>query len=391
MKKSWSLLCCLLLCLPFFGCGSPGTDPTAETAPPTLPAAVTETAQPTLPAAVTTDALQAWLPDVTLRRAEDVTPPQMAERTGLRLVRCTANAQPAPVGIVSGWEAEREFDLLLGPKGCVEAQGFYGACVETPVWADLDRDGTAELLYQTVGPTSGLYTLALWAYGLEDGFPVLKASVILNLNDYYADGHLAQQDAAAAFVCDGTAYPLTMEGSLLTFAGGKLPPDVSLWGGLDFRCVGMSMAALREEVAALMVYDSSCCLIWRQPGFGADGSPEVFAAISGNWHNVSRLVSFRRGEDGTPDGWRMGVPLIETPTDLDALLGLSPDALTERLGPWHFDSGSGLYLLGWFTEDGLLLQVTAGSEAFSVSLYDPFADAVVQQAETVQLPTDSLP
>ena len=92
-------------------------------------------------------------------------------------------------------------------------------------------------------------------------------------------------------------------------------------------------------------------------------SPRVFAAVSDNGVTVTGLLRYEPRSDG---GWfcaGQGVEPIETPADLDALAGLSMEELTERLGPCHFDLGSGLYLPCWFTEDCRMLVVHTQSSA----------------------------
>lgn len=384
MKKALIILFCLLLCVPLHGCGgeTEQTEPTpAESAPSESvlpPERETEHPSPQLDTdfpVPSLDDLQSMLFLDTLLSAEDITPPEMLEQTGMRLLYCTRQIEQEEIISVHSEVNLLGFYLLLGPNGCAPLRTFY-SFAEDPLWADLDGDGTAELVYQTPGPTSGLYTEAFWAYGLEDGFPVLKAFTILNLN-WSNTGHLEQDDNRVVFVYAGERYTLAIEENRIVFPEG-LPEEASAWGGAEWGLVGASLARVRELFADLIVLDTNCCVIWRVPGGSADGSPEVFAALSNNWQTVSDLVSFRVGADGKLGGWRPMTPLIKTPTDLNSLIGLSVDELEEQLGPWHFDSGSGLYLLGWFTEDGLLLQVSAGSTVSFASLYDPMKNEVIE-------------
>lgn len=366
MKKLLVMLFCLLLCVPMHACGGSETTPPETTASPAIG---TDFPVPSLAE------LQSMLSDVKLETVEDVTPPDMLEQTGMRLLHCARQLEQQDETIVVYSETDTpEFELLLGPSGCVPLRTFY-SYAEDPLWADLDGDGTAELVYQTPGPTSGLYTEAFWAYGLEDGFPVLKAFTILKLN--WSNVHLEQDDNRVVFVYAGKRYTLAIEENRIVFPEG-LPEEASACGGTEWGLVGASLARVRELFADWIVLDTNCCVIWRVPGDSADGSPEVFAALSNNWQTVSDLVSFRVGADGKLGGWRPRIPLIKTPADLDDLIGLSVEELTERLGPWHYDSGSGLYLLGWFTEGGLLLQVSAGSTVSFVSLYDPMKNEVIE-------------
>lgn len=382
MKRILIILICLLLSIPLHGCGgeTEQTEPTpAEAAPSESalpPERETEHPSPQLDTDFPVpplDELKSMLYIDTLLSAEDVTPPDMLEQTGMRLLQCTREeATPNAYGFIT-MEQVPVFHALLGPSGCIPVWNMFGFGVGDPLFADLNGDGIAEFVYDLPGPTSGLFTWEINAYGLEDGIPVLKATTIINLN--WSDNiHLEQSGNGIAFVYAGEGYPLAIEENRIVFPEG-LPAHASDWGGAEWGLVGASLKRIREQFAEWIVYDTNCCVIWRIPGGGAEGSPEVFAALSKNWQTVSGLISFRFGANGKLGGLRLyDTPLIETPTDPDSLIGLTVEELEERLGPWHFDSGSGLYLLGWFTEDGLLLQVIAGTTVSSAKLYDPMKD-----------------
>lgn len=308
--------------------------------------------------------------------AVDQTAEGITHKTDLRLLLCAeavagenaATSDAAEGGCVLT-------PMLVGPCDCLPLP-FYPAGVQSQLWADVDGDGAPELMVQTPGPTSGLYTVSFRAYGMEEGMPALKATATVGL-DWGKDDRLEAQGDGIAFVHGETSYPLSIEGSRIVFSG-DAPQDAKQWGWLDTDCIGMSLSRVRGEVEPWTVSDSSCCLIWRRTQ--SDGTVEVTAALSNNWQTVSALVGIHVGQDGNRSVWRHDVTLIETPTDLEALLGLSVEELTERLGPAHYDSGSGLYLPGWFTEDGLLLRVSAGSEVMAAALYDPAENAVLAQA-----------
>ena len=128
-------------------------------------------------------AIQAKLPDDYLICLVDRTPDGMYEATGLRRMLCVCaddpaeSSQPAEPGGVNCHSGE----FILGKSGCVPMQGYYASLPCDPLWADLDGDGTAEYVYWTAGPTSGVFTVDLWAYGTEHGIPVLKGHSLLRM------------------------------------------------------------------------------------------------------------------------------------------------------------------------------------------------------------------
>lgn len=307
--------------------------------------------------------------------AVNQTAEEITRKTDLRLLVCAeevAGSSAAASDAAAGGCAMTA--MLVGPCDCLPIE--FASPLSQALWADLDGDGALELVVQTPGPTSGLYSLSFWAYGMEEGMPVLKATSTVCLN-WGKDDRLEAQGDGIAFVHAEASYPLSIDGCRIVFSG-EAPEDATLWGWSDFHCIGMRLSRVREEVAPLTVYDSSCCLIWRRTQ--SNGTVRAVAALSNNWETVCGMVGMERGSEGNRSVWRSDVALIETPQDLDALLGLSMEAVTEQLGTPHYDSGSGLYLPGWFTEDGLLLRLTAGSEVVSAELYDPLEDKVTAQA-----------
>ena len=230
------LLFCLLLSLPLPGCGNGETAQSSER--------VTALPSPSL------EEVQAMLPDVKLQSAEDVTPPDMLEQTGMRLLHCARQEPQDDVVTIRSEIDLPDFYLLLGPDGCAPLRTFYYS-MEDPLWADLDGDGLAELVYQTPGPTSGVHTEAFWAYGLEDGFPVLKACSILMLS-WTEEGNvrLEQDGSGIALVNAEARYPLALDGGNIVFQGG-LPAGASDWGGSAWGVVGSSLASVRKWAADL--------------------------------------------------------------------------------------------------------------------------------------------
>lgn len=90
--------------------------------------------------------------------------------------------------------------------------------------------------------------------------------------------------------------------------------------------------------------------------------------MTDNGSTVTGLLRYEPQQDGTWFCAMQGIEPIEAPADPDSLLGLTPDQVTELLGPCHFDMGSGLYIPCWFTEDCQLLTVHIQGKVDNVEL-----------------------
>lgn len=338
-----------------------------------------------------------WLTGCTADRwPSETTPDSSAEAPGSMLTGPASTEAPDaafdPEAIPVLESEDGEIPRIRGPLGTVEAAHGLGAIFSDPVYADLDADGLRELIYACPGPTSGLYTVQLCAYGLETGYPVLKALTILNLphGTYGLDG-LEEAQGTVSFswmplqVNPGTGsvkpgnrerIALKLEGSRLVPADGQLPEGIAEWGSGVWYQVGMSLADLREKLAGKARYESNNCLIWeeREPA----APPETvwrYAAVSDNGYTVTGLLTY--GKDYC---FRQGIDPIPLPQDLEALVDLSPAELQQRLGPCHFDDGSGLWLMGYLTEDCKLLRVSAGERVLNVTLLDPIQGEILGEA-----------
>jgi hypothetical protein len=283
----------------------------------------------------------------------------------------TGGYSPAPVQT-----AEGQFEIQ-GLAGNVKALDYGGGC-QDPVWADLDGDGAQELVYWCYGPTSGLFTVALCVYGLKEGWPVLKASRIYCL-DWSGRVSLSEENGAVFFryqqepweVLDGAAVSqapnslrVTLTDAGLSLIGGELPAGVLEWGGPEWGWFGSSFSALQAEIRDRCVLNHWAALVWVDPTDLIEGaSNPVYVAVSDNGITVTGLLRYERQQDGTWFCAMQGIEPIEAPEDPEALVGLTPGQLIERLGPCHFDMGSGLYIPCWFTKDCQLLIVHPGYSA----------------------------
>ena len=309
----------------------------------------------------------AYFPLQTLALASADPKPNPADGTGL----------PTVVGLPDGKPG------IQGPAGTVEALHYMGG-IEDPVWADLNRDGMKELVYRCYGPTSGLFTVGLCVYGLEQGWPVLKDSVLYSLD--WGQLRLSEEDGQIFLHYTRNQWdpatqtdvfqpeqklPLTLEDGKLVLNGGKAPEGCELWGSANYTRFGRSFAALEREVKDSCLFRHWACLVWTEPAGDPKNPAEALcAAASSNGVTVTGYLCWKPQPDGTLFCAAKGLEAIEAPEDPAALVGLSMEELTERYGPAHFDMGSGMYIPCWFTGDRKLLVVHAADMVLSAELRD---------------------
>lgn len=343
-------------------------------------------------AAVDPDCIQALMPEDAVLCAVDQTPAGMYEATGMRMLGVAFLGVPKElpgVQLVGSGERSFQSQVLIGPAGCMIPQGYYGFPPQNALWADADGDRELEYIYWTYGPTSGLFTVALWAYGLEQGIPVLKAQTIYNLTGcddiglelagglpVFRTATRHYDQSLGDFVTDDhLRIPLRVETGSFVPDEGELPKSIQVWGNHFFSPYGASFSVLHELWAYSLVFQSPHCLISRTSDpFTGRKSDNVWAAVSADGIRVTGYCM----DHG--DGWKRiaGLTPISTPADLSELAALSPEAVLEQLGPAHFDDGVGMHQWGWITEDGKLLQVTAEQKVLLVSLFDPVAGEAVE-------------
>ena len=341
-----------------------------------------ESAQPTLPTIAATEASAAPADTAALQTE----PPAESQSESE-----AAETQPsAPDLILSpdrGWQ-------LRGPAGTVAPLVFLGGDVRDPFFSDLDGDKRQELLYWCSGPTSGVDTFALCAYGIEQGWPVLKAAQIYQLDwgdvkiGVSSEKHaVIQITPSIRHIGDGekrfVGYIITLRDGRLLLDGEAFTEELTDWSfesdynlfGSSFAYLfGSSFAALRQQPMDKLLLDNPNCLIWQQYGDVVD--PEAgesrenvctYAVVSDNGVTVNGVFKW------TPDRnypFCLGLRPIPSVSeeDLASFRGLSKEALEKRLGPCHVDLGGTLKNPCWFTEDGKLL--SAVPMADSVRLQD---------------------
>ncbi len=93
----------------------------------------------------------------------DISPEGLFQATGLQLFVCVRDSRSDEPSALN-----REF-YLVGNGACLQLDFVDLAC------ADLDQDGTPELLTVEWGPTSGIFTLVFKVYDLQNSTPYLQA------------------------------------------------------------------------------------------------------------------------------------------------------------------------------------------------------------------------
>lgn len=362
----------LLLCLLLAGCG--GTPP--EEAPvefPTLPVPEPPEAAPlvfpetyTRPAGMESDV------PVLINPRHDP-----SDSSGEILTADSSDFVPI-------WELpETDLPHVVGPAGTVRARTFLGFEGCDPVYGDVDGDGETELIYWCYGPTSGLFTVGICVYGLEQGWPVLKGCSIYNLS--YSDDIGLEADAGQVifryapwergYIQNSDEQALRLPVSLaygqVLLNGGELPEGIQVWGGYLWNMCGPSFSALREQVGDRVLLDLPRCLVWQRTLLQVmDSDPagkeivQTCAAVTDNGVTVTGVLVFEQGETGVSCVSRDGVSPIPPVEDPEALAALTAEERDALLGPCHsrraIGSGhsySDLYEF-WFTEDGKLLTVS---------------------------------
>ena len=374
------LLCCvLLLCLGLAGCGV-ALPEEAPLATPTLPEPAPPGTEPLV------------FPELYTRpagMAEDV--PVLIDPE-LEGIPTYSSQEPPDVPTVDPSDIvpiselpEEAFPHVRGPAGTVRARTYLESHGHDPVYADVDGDGKTELVYWCYGPTSGLFTVGLCVYGLEQGWPVLKGCTVFNLSTVEDPG-LEADAGQPIFRCtpqqwDGKqgAYqygeplwlPVTLADGVVLLNGGELPAGIEIWSeGSVLGAVGSSFSALREQLEGEVLLDLPRCLVWQvsvtQDVFSdPTGKEELWTSVAVTDNGVTVTGTLSYLPSGTSllslDLWNVTlrpIPPVEDPEALAALTAKERDA---RLGPchsrWAFGSGHSYLYEFWFTEDGKMLTV----------------------------------
>ena len=350
------------------------------------------------------DAVQAMFPEGKLLALLDVGPADLQEAAGIRrlyaAIETERDSDPIPQFGTPVLPASEDpvcitGEVLAGPSGCTALQGYMGGSAFDPLWADLDGDGENEFVYWTYGPTSGVCTVALWAYGLEEGFPVVKGQTMLNLS--WGDIGLEKREDGAYLRYVERKYnretgeqdaqpevliPLTMRDGRIGFRDGDWPEEIRDWGGDVFGLVGSSFETTRANLKDDLLLDRPHYLIWRANYDRSDSDvpPETYVAFTTNGISVTGLVSFREDEEGKFSGWRNGAKLIPVPEDPESLVGCSEQQLVERLGPCHFrEAFGGNTILYYLTEDARILSIHIADDAISATLSLPLTELLATE------------
>ena len=260
--------------------------------------------------------------------------------------------------------------LVSGPGGSVHALRYRnGRCLD-PVYGDIDGDGLYELVYRTACAADGTVYEALWAYGLEQGLPVLEGSCLLRIGS--AETSLSVQGSNVVYSCAvnqgetkrSDRITVTVEDGRMDF-GETLPEGLSLaYNRLTE--YGSSFRSLRSKAEDRLLAQGQCYFLWQEPGtfhtaeeLENDSTQSyVCAAMTNNGVTVTGLVYWYTKLDGSQVCDANGVdrPIRLRGANLD---GLAKQVLLDKLGDpfFEFQSVGNAPVLYWFTEDGGLLAV----------------------------------
>lgn len=135
------------------------------------------------------------------RAAIEITPVGLYEETGLQIFKALFNEPPA--------------DNLLDPLFTVKTFVVGGnkaheISLMDAVWADVDGDGESEAVVLEYGPTSGVCSIILDVFGMQNGKAVRAANsmYILGSNSL----RLKTADGKVYLAAGGAEYELTMRG-----------------------------------------------------------------------------------------------------------------------------------------------------------------------------------
>ncbi len=142
------------------------------------------------------DDLIATVHDKKILCALDISPEGLFRGTGLQLFVCVCGSRS---GETSGLSSAL---YLAGGRVCLQLDCV---CVDM-VCADLDQDGTAELVTVEWGPTSGIFTLAFKVYDSQNGAPHLRTGILETLD--YGRFALIGENGKAYFEYERQYYDL---------------------------------------------------------------------------------------------------------------------------------------------------------------------------------------
>lgn len=260
--------------------------------------------------------------------------------------------------------------LVSGPGGSVHALRYRnGRCLD-PVYGDIDGDGLYELVYRTASAADGTVYEALWAYGLEQGLPVLEGSCLLRIGG--AETSLSVQGSNVVYSCAVNQGETKRSDRItVTVEDGRMDFGETLPEGLSFAYnrlteYGSSFRSLRSKAEDRLLAQGPCYFLWQEPGtfhtaeeLENDSTQSyVCAAMTNNGVTVTGLVYWYTKLDGSQVCDANGVdnPIRLRGANLD---GLAKQVLLDKLGDpfFEFQSVGNAPVLYWFTEDGGLLAV----------------------------------
>ena len=250
-----------------------------------------------------------------------------------------------------------------------------------PIYTDLDGDNSLELLYWCSGPIDS--SVMLCAYGIEQGWPVLRDAV-----EYQLDGgsFSLTLESGKAF-CHWShpilgmteSFPVTLQDGTLCVNDGTLPSAfTTIYSGPDL--IGRSFAEIsnRYEDRSFLLEHWNC-RIWEEPTLSSVSVVSstlhasdhcVIAALTDNGVTVTGVAEYYTVSDGSFYGSSDGIELITAPILPETLKGQTYDAMVELFGPLHFNLGRSRFIPCWLTEDGKLLMLIVSGTVEYAELLD---------------------
>ena len=273
---------------------------------------------------------------------------------------------------------------ITGPAGKVYAVSYYGGSCRDEVYGDVDGDGQTELLYRSARTDDADIYEAIIVYGLEDGWPVQKGSLVLGIGS--ASTQLKEDGDRVCYSYQNKAQgeeepvllPLWMEGDFLWFDAE--PPESLEILGRAAVFYGRSFRELKKQVRRQLLTTDESFFLWKEPGVFYSGEDleaqglqsVVSAAVTSNGVTVTGVVHWSTASGGSRNCTADG---IQTPTvvkDPETLVGKTERQLIDKLGDpcFVFSRDDGSAALRWFTADGKLLTVQTEEKAISASITD---------------------
>lgn len=296
----------------------------------------------------------------------------------------TGTAAPTEPGEEELPDLNAPMRMISGPAGRVYAVSYFGASCRDEVYGDVDGDGRTELLYCSAKADGGEIYEAIIVYGLEEGWPVQKGSLVLGIGS--ASTQLKEDGGRVCYSYQNKTLgdekpvllPLCMEGDFLWFDA-ELPESLEIVGKAAV-FYGRSFRDLKKQVRGQVLVADETYFLWKEPGgvyrgedLEAQGLQSfVSAAVTSNGVTVTGVVYWSTASGGSRSCTADGILTPTVVKNPESLVGKTEQQLIDKLGDPCFERcrGDSSVALCWFTADGKLLTVQTEEKAVSASLTD---------------------